>query len=425
MNLDRRHFLHSSLVLGSSAGLAGLTALGGLSGLVGPTGQALAAPMFADNPTFQPRALMATWQRDPTTTMTLLWLGTSKEDGLSRNLWYRRSGDDAWLEVPHTARPFPQTELWQFRAELTGLAPDTTYRIRIGLDSPQASIRTMPAKATSEITFISGGDSGTGSASRRTNKLAALQSPRFVLLGGDLAYENGKSADTFLKFLDHYAADLRDDKGHLIPLVACLGNHEVDGAYDKPREKAPFFYAMFDGLYTDTGYATLDFGDYLSLVLLDSGHTSKVVGDQTDWLLRTLKEREERPNLFVANHVPMYPCVRSANGSLNEAMREHWSPLLERYNVDAVLEHHDHAFKRTHRLLDGLIDERGIPYLGDGSWGQIRNPEGPDKRPFLAKSTQSYHLSLHRIEGPDRYHLALSDLGKVVDILHTRKLART
>ena len=62
--------------------------------------------------------------------------------------------------------------------------------------------------------------------------------------------------------------------GRLIPMVACIGNHEVDGGYGKPREKAPFFYALFDGLFPETGYATLDFGDYLSLVLLDTGHTS-------------------------------------------------------------------------------------------------------------------------------------------------------
>ncbi|GAA4421605.1 metallophosphoesterase family protein [Bremerella cremea] len=368
--------------------------------------------------------MIATWQQDPTTTITLQWIGEKEQDGLSRNLWYRKSRTKTWHEVAHTARRFPHTDLWQFRAELTGLDPDSLYRIRVGLDSPQESVRTMPAKATNEITFISGGDSGTGSAARRTNEVAANQSPRFVILGGDLAYENGSSAKTFLKFIDQYSADLRDERGHLIPLVACIGNHETVGFYDKTRQDAPFFYAMFDGLYPDTGYATLDFGDYLSLVLTDSGHTSPIDGDQTEWLEKVLKEREEMPNVFVVNHVPMYPCVRNADDRLHAAMRKHWSPLLERYNVDAALEHHDHAFKRTHRMKDGLINDRGVLYLGDGSWGKIRSPEGPDKRPFLAKSTESYHLSLHRLEGKDRFHLALSDHGKVVDAVHTQKMAR-
>lgn len=415
MSLDRRFFIQSSSLL-----LAG-----GLSGLLDQNRFAFGAPQFAKIPSFQPRALTATWQRDPTTTMTLQWLSKNEEDGLTRNLWYRQSGHKTWREVSHVARRFPHSDLWQFRAELTGLVPDATYRIRIGLDSPQVSVRTMPAKATNEITFVSGGDSGTGSAARRTNQVAAVQSPRFVLLGGDLAYENGKSVDTFVKFLDNYSEDLRDDRGHLIPLVACIGNHETDGFYDKTRAEAPFFYAMFDGLFPDTGYATLDFGDYLSLVLMDSGHTSSVHGDQTDWLRQMLQQREDHPNVFVANHVPMYPCVRNADGDLHASMRKHWSPLLERYNVDAVLEHHDHAFKRTHRIQDGLVNDRGILYLGDGSWGKIRAPEGPDDRPFLAKSTESYHLSLHRLQGNDRFHLALSDKGKVMDVAHTNKLAKS
>ncbi len=415
MSLDRRFFLQSSSLL----------VAGGLSGLLEQNRLALGAPQFSETPSFQPRALIATWQRDPTTTMTLQWLGKNQEEGLARNLWYRQSKHKTWREVPHTARRFPHTDLWQFRAELADLVPDATYRIRIGLDSPQESVRTMPAEATNEISFVSGGDSGTGSAARRTNKIAAIQSPRFVILGGDLAYENGKSASAFLKFLDQYSADLRDDRGHLIPLVACIGNHETDGFYGKTRAEAPFFYAMFDGLFPETGYATLDFGEYLSLVLMDSGHTSAVHGEQTDWLRKTLQQREDHPNVFVVNHVPMYPCVRNADGDLHASMRKHWSPLLERYNVDAALEHHDHAFKRTHRIQDGLVNNRGVLYLGDGSWGKIRSPEGPDDRPFLAKSTESYHLSLHRLQGTDRFHLALSDEGRVMDAAHTRKMGHS
>ncbi|MFI4874065.1 MAG: purple acid phosphatase family protein [Blastopirellula sp. JB062] len=414
MSLDRRFFIQSASMLFA----------GGVSGLLEQDRFVLGSPQFAEKPSFQPRALIATWQRDPTSTITLQWLGNKEEDGRIRNLWYRQSGHKTWRETPHVARPFPHTDLWQFRAELTDLAPDATYRIRVGLDSPQESVRTMPAKANNEISFVSGGDSGTGSAARRTNQVAANQSPRFVLLGGDLAYENGKSASTFLKFMDQYAEDLRDDHGRLIPLVACIGNHETDGFYGKTRAEAPFFYAMFDGLYPETGYATLDFGDYLSLVLTDSGHTSAVAGEQTDWLQKTLQQREDHPNVFVVNHVPMYPCVRNSDGELHASMRKHWSPLLERYNVDAALEHHDHAFKRTHRIQDGLVNERGILYLGDGSWGKIRAPDSPEARPFLAKSTESYHLSLHRLQGEDRFHLALSDKGRVMDVVHTRKQGR-
>ncbi len=96
----------------------------------------------------------------------------------------------------------------------------------------------------------------------------------FTLIGGDLAYENGKEPKVFLEFLKNYSRDLRDSKKRLIPMLACIGNHEVNGGYQKTRKEAPFFYAMFDGLFRDSGYASLDFGDYMSLVLLDTDHTT-------------------------------------------------------------------------------------------------------------------------------------------------------
>ena len=76
----------------------------------------------------------------------------------------------------------------------------------------------MPAKDTNTIQFVSGGDSGVGSHPRHTNKLAAAQAPLFVLLGGDLAYENGNDPNRFLEFLENYSNDLRDDQQRLVPV---------------------------------------------------------------------------------------------------------------------------------------------------------------------------------------------------------------
>ena len=415
--IDRRRFLHSASAL-AAAGYANL-AFGE---------SATAPPKFAEQPTFTPKCLFLTWQRDPTTTMTVQWVGSEAEGG-ERPVWFAKNGSQQWRKQEYSARPFPMTDRRIFRAELTGLEPDQDYRFRVGADSAELQFRTMPAKDTNPIHFVSGGDAGTGAAPRHTNALAASQAPMFVILGGDLAYENGVAPDRFLEFLDNYSRDVRDQQ-RLIPLAPCIGNHEVDGGYEQPRTKAPFFYSMFDGLFPDTGYAALDFGQYLSLILLDTNHTSPIEGAQTDWLERTLKEREDCPNVLVVNHVPAYPSHRNfeetdKDPGTGEANRKHWVPLFERYNVDAVLEHHDHTYKRTHPLLDGRPNAKGVHYLGDGSWGKIRKPTDLDKRPYLAVAAESYHLSVHRIEGPQRFHVALSDAGRVVDVCTTTKRGGT
>ena len=156
-------------------------------------------------------------------------------------------------------------------------------------------------------------------------------------------------------------------------------------------------------------------------MLLDTGHTTPIGGDQTDWLEKTLKARADHPNVIVVNHVPAYPSYRKAEGTdgkagTGEGNRKHWVPLFEKYRVPVVLEHHDHTFKRTKPLLDGLADDNGVLYLGDGSWGRLRTPQQPEKLPYLAASSRDYHLSLHRIQGEERFHLALDENGRVMDV---------
>ena len=55
-------------------------------------------------------------------------------------------------------------------------------------------------------------------------------------------------------------------------------------------------------------------------------------------------------------------------------------------------------------------------YLGDGSWGRLRNPKAPDKLTYLAASSRDFHLSLHRLQGAERFHLALDEYGRVMDV---------
>ena len=432
--LSRRAFLRSS-----AGGLAAALAAG--PGLVNadsprevappprPVGSSVPAKLDPQD------TLFLTWQRDPTTTITVQWVGPDKNaPGTVRVA--RHHGDDAWKMGKVITKPFGHTAVKVHRAELTGLTPGTEYVLQLGTGPHTHRFRTMPAKATDTFQWVSGGDCGTGPHAVGTNVLAAKQEPQFALIGGDLGYDNGTSAKTAIQFLANYSKHMIDPKGRLIPLVTCLGNHEVRGGYKGKRSDATYYLPLFDGLYRDTTYATLDFGNYLSLVLLDTGHVSPIKGAQTDWLGKALEARQDRPHLFVANHVPAYPSYRSpgkpAASGLMELLgvkeraggtgadnRKYWCPLFERHGVDVVLEHHDHTFKRTYPLKDGLVDKYGVPYLGDGSWGQLRAPVSPEKRPYLAAVAKAYHMTVHRLEGESRYHVALEESGKVADVYGT------
>lgn len=368
--------------------------------------------------------IFLTYRRDPTTSVVIQWVDYARPAPAVR---HTRLLGFSWEGVtPVATRPFGDSPWLVYRAELTGLTPDTEYRFAVDGHPRTFRFRTMPARATDTFTFVSGGDCGTNAHAVANNVLAAKQEPYFALIAGDLGYDNGTSARTALTFLKNYSRHMIDPHGRLIPLVTCLGNHEVKGGYAKPRAAATYYFPLFDVLYPETTYAALDFGDYLSLVLLDTGHVSPIGGAQADWLGGALAERQDRPHLIVANHVPAYPSYRSPSGAglmglfgTGDGNRRHWCPLFERYNVDVVLEHHDHTFKRTHPLKDGRPDKNGVLYLGDGSWGMLRPPVSPERRPYLATVGRAYHLSVHRLEGDQRFHVALDESGKIADVTAT------
>jgi hypothetical protein len=408
MFFSRRTFLGTSLAALASGPILGADA------------PAKPAKKGDDDPAFCPDTLFLTWQRDPTTTMTVQWIGVAGET-TDTTIYYAPAGKVRWESKATEVRPYPRTDLKVFRAELTGLSPGADYQFWIGKQSPIYRFRTMPAKATDTIHFVSGGDAGINPHAVANNIEAARQDPMFVLIGGDLGYDNGISAPISLAFIRNYSKHAIGRGGRLIPMIAAIGNHEVEGGYNQPRAKAPFYYALFDGLYPETGFACLDFGDYLSLVLLDTNHTTAVAGEQTAWLEKTLRERKDHPNVFVVNHVPAYPSYRNPEPEKGKAgtgadQRKHWVPLFEKYRVPVVLEHHDHTFKRTKPLLGGLAHDNGVLYLGDGSWGRLRTPKTPDKLSYLAVSSRDYHMSLHRIQGRERFHVALDEHGRIMDV---------
>jgi acid phosphatase type 7 len=410
--ISRRSFLGTSL-----AGAAGALAFNAT--ILAQKSCSSADPADVE---FAPDTLFLAMQRDPTTCITIQWLGPDSSSDVSIRY---STVDNPLVQLGKTStKPYINTDLRVYRCELAGLKPGTEYQFQIAQAAKTYRFRTMPVKATDTIQFVSGGDSGIDEHAVNTNILAARQEPYFALIAGDLAYDNGTSPETFTKFLQNYSKHMIDARGRLIPMLTCLGNHEVKGGYKTTRSDAPQYLSLFDNFYPEKTFGVVDIGDYLSLVLLDTDHIAPIGGEQTEWLEKTLSERQERPHLIVANHVPAYPSYRppqGENGRLGtgEEQRQFWSPLFERYNVDLVLEHHDHTFKRTHPLTNGLKDKNGVLYLGDGSWGKLRVPKTPEERPYLAKVSSAYHITVHRLEGDCRFHTALEECGKVADVCMT------
>ncbi len=294
--------------------------------------------------------------------------------------WWPHDEPDAPRITTSTVHAFgPDSGDFVHRVRLTGLSPDTRHRFRVGDSAATESFLTAPARLDQPLVFAEGGDIGTAPVVARLHRQAASWSPRFAVIGGDLAYADGVHHDRWWVYLRTWHAHMRTPEGDLVPKLVCIGNHEVRGHYDGTRAEAPFFYALFDGLYPKTGYATLDFGDYLSLFFLDTSHTTPVAGAQTDWLRTALAERRHVTHRLLVWHVPAWPSHRSFDGRVSREIREHWLPVVEADPVSIIFEHHDHTYKRTRRLRDGQVSPDGLLFVGDGNWGRGSRPVHPER----------------------------------------------
>ena len=344
-----------------------------------------------------------TWKGDPATTMTVNWVDLF--EGSSRTVWYRRQGTTEWLSAEGTHTRAGVSTLQVRRVELTGLAPDTSYEFGIGKPPAKETdgwrFRTMPGSLSRPVRFVSGGDMmHSREMVDAMNRRAGALDPDFAMLGGDLAYANGVAATRWVDWLQSWMKNSMGKDRRIIPFVIGIGNHEVKGGYNgRVPDDAPFFYSLFATPEGRSNYV-LDFGQYLSVIALDSGHTQPIDGAQADWLGETLAKRPGQQFLFGFYHYPAYGTTKAPKGGLpydarqSVAIRASWIPHFERYGVTALFENDHHNFKRTHRLRNHKRDdENGLLFLGDGAWGvQPREVPSPEVGWWLAKAEPRNHL---------------------------------
>lgn len=385
--------------------------------------------------TEEPLAFYLSWQRDPTTTMTVQWHTMGRAERAAIEV----AGPDGagWVRQEGTAGLMPFSERMVNTVELTGLEAGVEYRFRIlgegpGRHSEVMKFRTMPARADEPIRIAVGGDVRHRKAwMEQTNREAVRMDPHFVVWGGDLAYGDGKP-ENLSRWEEFFEAmkGLVTAEGRVIPVVMGIGNHEVRGGYywgegrgregyedtDAFREEiAPYFYGLF-AFPGHPGRGVLDFGDYLSLVVLDTDHSTPVEGAQTAWLAEVLAARERVPHLIPVYHVPAYPSVRNFEGGTARAVRTHWVPLFEKHGVRLAFEHHDHAYKRTVPIREGKPEAGGVVYVGDGAWGVgERAVHDVEATWYLARAESMRHFILLTLHEGHRDLKVISREGRLMD----------
>jgi len=230
------------------------------------------------------------------------------------------------------------------------------------------------------FSFVVFGDTRSNSENhRRVMDRAASEVPDFVLGTGDWV-DAGDRTDLWQTFFDVERPVLRDNV-----LFPALGNHDRQGR-GRTADNFRAFFSLPENSPDPERYYAFSYGTARFLVL-DSNSGSFALTDQTAWIERELiaaRQDKDIHHIFVVMHHPPYSI--SLHGGQRD-LRERWTPLFEKYGVEAVFSGHDHNYQRGER--------HGVHYFVSGGGGAPLYPKGPRPTDLDKQTMVSFERALH------------------------------
>ncbi|MFL1999917.1 metallophosphoesterase [Microbacterium sp. A1-JK] len=249
-------------------------------------------------------------------------------------------------------------------ATLSGLRPGVTYMYRVGDGtnfSEWQDFDTSAADDADTFSFLYFGDVQNGilSDASRVVRNAFRDRPNadLVLQIGDLV-NDAEADDQWGELYEAFSYGLGTQE-----LLTTPGNHEYEGRLS-PQWDSMYTYPdngpQGEGSIYDELDGTVYYTDHegVRFISLNSNVSStEGLKVQGDWLQKVLDESTQQWTVVYFHH-PVYSLDEGRN---NLGIRQQWGPILERNNVDLVLNGHDHAYGRGNLLAN----EKNLPAGAD------------------------------------------------------------
>jgi hypothetical protein len=290
-------------------------------------------------------------------------------DGLPGRLphFYRWRTDDGFtsdIRSTTTAMPSARDALGPFRFTMLGdQGTDETPVLPPGLapgDYDDSYYKPDNDPATQHTTNV-------------LNQIIAAN-PDFHVLAGDIAYADpsgagkpptfvpsgGKLASGFDKFnpfvWDVYLR-LIEASASTTPWMFATGNHDMEAAYpvhgygghlarlDFPTNGPKACPSVYSFTYGNVAVLSLDANDVSFEITANTGYSK---GSQTSWAERTLAALRANPEIdFIVCFFHHCAYSTTAAHASDGGVRGAWSALFDKYQVDLVLQGHNHVYERT------------------------------------------------------------------------------
>ncbi len=309
------------------------------------------------------------FQGDPRNNMVVSYHYDEDQDPMY--VHYRQRGADSWKQQAPVGRDFQNEPKVIYHTALSGLQALTEYEFKVGEQGEVFWFLTMPDDLSRPVVGAFGADFQDGpSRWVQMTELVVQNDVDFFVVAGDWVNDDGnlQRSGRWVRFWDQIWRKLVNEDGRMIPFVAGVGNHEC-----KHRVNMERFFLTDMFAFPDEGphefYGVIDFGDYLSLIALDSEMAPR--SEQNEWLQGVLAERRGVQYLVPYYHRPIFPSHRG-----DYTRRLDWFHTFSEAGIRATFTGHDHAYKRTHEIVSDPDQENGVRVAREGEKGLVEFGDG-------------------------------------------------
>jgi len=367
--------------------------------------------------------IVLSWSGDPSTTMSVTWrTDTTVQRAVAEIAPAERGPKFVDRRKSNNAESqYLKTDLGpSLRHTVTfkGLVPETLYLYRVGDGSNWSEWAEFQTTSTepAPFSFVYFGDAQNDVKSHWSQvvRRAFRDAPKasFFLHAGDLINRSESDAEWGEWF---YAGGFIHRS---IPCVATPGNHEFGRVGDSEERRLSIHWQpQFafpqngpDGLKESA--CCFDFQG-TRIVSLNS---NEKIEEQARWLDNILSDNPNRWTVLTFHH-PMYS---ASAGRDNPHLQAVWQPIIDKHQVDLVLQGHDHTYARSQLMTADVNLMTGVSHR-DPNTGTVYvvSVSGPKmyelgRRPFMrraAEDTQLYQIiKIDRVQLTYEARTAIGDL---------------
>ncbi|MDZ7808021.1 MAG: metallophosphoesterase [Gracilimonas sp.] len=377
---------------------------------------------FSDDPT---SSFSVTWRTDTTITKAVAEIAVATA---APRFWRNSKSYDANTETMNAMHIANAKVIANYHSvSFSDLEPNTLYAYRVG-DGEKWSewihYRTA-SKEADPFTFLYVGDA--------QNQVMELWSrliregyrkqpdARFIIHAGDLVNRAHKDSEW------HEWFEAGGWIHSMLPAIPVPGNHEYNEFNSDEEEEHLSYQWQYQFTLPENGPEGIEtlnettyYVDYqgLRIVALNSNVHPE---EQAEWLDQVLTENPNKWTILTFHH----PIFSASRGRDNEIVRQTIKPIIDKHNVDLVLNGHDHSYARgntpaeAENISSGMNyrDQTGTVYVVSVSGGKMYTlkPEGWDnyesERKVAAENTQLFQeISLDKDTLHFRSYTATRDL---------------